>query len=243
MDKTNKILNNIRENLPDKNQKKYFEIHITRYQWILKFITGLNLSASANILDIGCYPPHLFNALTAFGYKLFGISSEHEKISQKNVKTANIETDKLPFQDNSFDLVLCSEVIEHLSKSPLLVFQEINRILRPGGYFLITTPNIIRTQNLIRMLIGHNISFPVEQLNSHLYYRHNREYTLIEIEDLIKLSGLKISQSGYFISYSPFRQKNKYDSYKLKIIKRLNFLFMTIFPRRRDTLFVLAQKP
>src|SRR5262249_20314844 len=47
----------------------------------------------------------------------------------------------LPFRDNSFDVVLLSEVIEHVSEAPL-VFREINRILRPGGSLLLTWPFI-----------------------------------------------------------------------------------------------------
>lgn len=46
----------------------------------------------------------------------------------------------LPFGRNSFDMVLCSEVLEHIANPPEAI-AELARILKPGGYAMITTPN------------------------------------------------------------------------------------------------------
>jgi SAM-dependent methyltransferase len=46
----------------------------------------------------------------------------------------------LPFSDESFDVVICREVIEHV-KDTDAVFVEMKRVLKRGGYLLITTPN------------------------------------------------------------------------------------------------------
>ena len=48
----------------------------------------------------------------------------------------------LPLDDASFDFVLCTEVLEHVS-DPLRALQEIRRVLRPGGSVLITVPFVI----------------------------------------------------------------------------------------------------
>jgi len=45
----------------------------------------------------------------------------------------------LPFNDNSFDLVVCSEVLEHLHEYKDAI-KEISRVLRPGGQFLASVP-------------------------------------------------------------------------------------------------------
>jgi SAM-dependent methyltransferase len=48
--------------------------------------------------------------------------------------------DKMPFADASFDFVICQEGIEHMPNQ-LHLFQELNRVLKPGGRAIITTPN------------------------------------------------------------------------------------------------------
>lgn len=57
----------------------------------------------------------------------------------------------IPFRDNLFDCVLCSEVIEHLS-TPQKMLGEFSRILRPKGELIITTPNWLSCYGLARKL-------------------------------------------------------------------------------------------
>jgi SAM-dependent methyltransferase len=47
---------------------------------------------------------------------------------------------RLPFADGSFDVVISDNVLEHL-REPIHAFQEVHRVLRPGGLFLAKTPN------------------------------------------------------------------------------------------------------
>lgn len=56
--------------------------------------------------------------------------------------------DKLPFPDQSFDVVTCDNVLEHLDQ-PLTVFKEVFRVLKPGGKFLFKTPNKFHYMPLI----------------------------------------------------------------------------------------------
>lgn len=238
----NKILNQVKSGQNDTSQKAYFMIHSARYHQILTLIKKLNIPQNSKVLDIGCYPPHLFQSLGLLGYEPFGISSQHEKVKNKNVHITNIEIDKLPFSSLNFRFVLFSEVLEHITNHPQAIFNEINRVLNSKGYFLITTPNIIRSQNLVKLLLGQNIYYNINQLKENINHRHNREYTLSEVKNMVENSGLNIVKSGYFISYPPYRDRNKTDSLYLKFIKYLNYLFMITFPHRQDTLYILAQK-
>src|SRR4030081_4126493 len=47
----------------------------------------------------------------------------------------------LPFAGESFDLIVCLWVLEHL-REPGTVLQEVRRVLRPGGHFIFLTPNL-----------------------------------------------------------------------------------------------------
>jgi len=235
------ILNRIRTQIKSPSEKQYFDIHVDRYRHILSQIKKLHLSSSSRILDIGAYPPHLFNALTCLGYQVWGVSSPHEAIKHSRIKTLNIENKNLPFERNYFDLVLFTEVIEHLTIHPQKILAQIKAVLKPSGYLLITTPNVLRSQNLFSLIIRKNIYFPLNQLKQLPYHRHNREYTQREIINLLQSTGFKITQSHHFIAYTPFRSKNRHDPIIVKLIKTINYLFMSVFPVRRDNIFILAQ--
>jgi len=55
-------------------------------------------------------------------------------------KTIDVETEKLPYQNNFFDLVTCTEILEHLVNLTLLL-SELRRVLKKGGYVYATVPN------------------------------------------------------------------------------------------------------
>jgi len=225
----------------------YLDIHISRYNFILNAIKSLKLSPLSKVLDVGCYPPYIMNTLKNLNYDIYGISSIHEKVKQKNVVSLNIENTILPYPDYNFDLIIFTEILEHLISDPVPIFKEFNRILKPSGHLLITTPNIFRFQNIISLIIGKNIYFSLDQLKDFdpksgtIYYRHNREYSLSELLILTSSANLFPVKKGYFIAYPPTRLKNKKDAIYLKIIKYLNYFFMLLFKSRRDTIFLLLK--
>jgi SAM-dependent methyltransferase len=105
----------------------------------------------------------------------------------------NVERDPFPFEDDAFDVVLFCEVIEHLLMDPLFALHEINRVLRPGGRLLVTTPNVIRLQNVMNMTAGVNIYDPYSGYGP--YGRHNREYNRLELTRLLDFAGFDVELS------------------------------------------------
>jgi SAM-dependent methyltransferase len=100
----------------------------------------------------------------------------------------NIESGPFPYPDESFDMVLFCEILEHLPFDPVNALGEIHRVLRKGsGVLLITTPNAVRAGNVARIARGENV---YESLSGYgAYGRHNREYTLDELERMVKANG------------------------------------------------------
>ncbi len=58
----------------------------------------------------------------------------------REVKVANLNVEPIPYADASFDSVFAGETFEHVS-NPVRLLAECNRVLRPGGACVITTPN------------------------------------------------------------------------------------------------------
>lgn len=99
-----------------------------------------------------------------------------------------------PYPDESFDTVLCCELIEHLVEDPMHMMSEINRILRPGGHVVITTPNLGSLRAVSGILLGYHPSlFPAyirpRKEGEPAEARHNREYVPMEIQHLLTESG------------------------------------------------------
>ncbi|QXQ06475.1 class I SAM-dependent methyltransferase [Sphingosinicellaceae bacterium] len=109
-----------------------------------------------------------------------------ERLNYWNV---NAESDKLPYDTDSFDLVLFCEVLEHMTNDPVAALTEIKRILRPGGQLILTTPNVARTENVARLIAGENLYDPYSGYGP--YGRHNREYTVAELERLMIFCGFE----------------------------------------------------
>ncbi len=92
--------------------------------------------AGKRALDVGARAGHQTRWLRARGYEVTSVDVE-PLFAECIQVDAN---QRLPFADDSFDLIWCSEVIEHL-EDPAHSLSELRRIARPGGILLLTTPN------------------------------------------------------------------------------------------------------
>jgi SAM-dependent methyltransferase len=90
----------------------------------------------ARALDVGCREGHQSRWLESKGYIVTPIDVE-KSYEKATIVDAN---GPLPYPSQTFSLIWCSEVIEHL-KSPESFLQEVDRILVPGGRLVLTTPN------------------------------------------------------------------------------------------------------
>jgi 2-polyprenyl-3-methyl-5-hydroxy-6-metoxy-1,4-benzoquinol methylase len=248
---TRVLLSHIEQSIKTKEEQEYFLIHEARYEYILDAIGQILAKSEGRqlrVLDVGCFPYHLGAALEELGCDVYGISSSHEPLQSKKIVVCNIETDKFPFKDNYFDLVICTEVMEHLPQAPARALREMYRVTKPQGHVLITTPNIARSINRAKLLLGKSVMYPLSQMldqdgkGTNLYHRHNREYTLPELTTLMKHEHWIVETATHFVSYTPFRRRMRPDSLILKSGKIANYILMMMVSNLRDTLYILGRK-
>lgn len=106
----------------------------------------------------------------------------------------DIRRSPLPFDDGSMDVVVSMETLEHLDEFPALLLSEVHRVLRAGGCFLVTVPNVCRIGNVAKLLVGQNVYHPYRPDPSG---RHAFEYTLSQARDVVRYAGLDIVHAGY----------------------------------------------
>lgn len=146
------------------------------------------------------------------------ITTSQEKVKEIAYHHFNVETDRFPFEDNVFDLVIFGEIIEHLLNDPCAVLREIRRVTKPGGILILTTPNVARLENIARLLSGTNIYDPYSGYGP--YGRHNREYNQHELDQLLRFEGF-IPEHAFTADVHLNRANNYFDTEKF--IEHLDF--------------------
>jgi SAM-dependent methyltransferase len=135
----------------------------------VEFVRGLG--ERGDVLDLGCGDGRLTAELrtsSLTGVDTSGVAIERARRRVPDAAFVRVVPDeRLPFDDLSFDLVLCAETIEHVRDVQLFV-SEVRRVLRPGGAFAVTTPAYSRLSALRLLARGWEGEF--EPLSPHLRF-------------------------------------------------------------------------
>jgi 2-polyprenyl-3-methyl-5-hydroxy-6-metoxy-1,4-benzoquinol methylase len=130
-------------------QKEYFSKMVGK--GIVNFLKRI-ISINGKVLDFGCGPGYLVQQMLDNQISCEGVDFSKDSIIAVNArfkdnplwKEAKVYSNgQLPYPDDSFDLILCIETIEHLRDNDLdTIFSEFHRVLKPKtGQLFITTPN------------------------------------------------------------------------------------------------------
>ncbi len=109
-------------------------------------------SGEKTVLDIGCATGKLLNYFREKGWRTSGVEICREaaeygnRLYNVNISTRPLEENAFP--DSTFSFIHASHLIEHLN-NPDTFLNEVYRILKPGGYLALVTPNIDGFQSVL----------------------------------------------------------------------------------------------
>ena len=109
----------------------------------------------------------------------------------------NFLDNPLPFADASLDAVTCFHSLEHWHHSPKNLFHEIRRVVRPGGFLILATPNAANLRKRLHVMLGANIWSSLDEwYHEQPFFRgHVREPILRDLRRLCEWNGFRVVAS------------------------------------------------
>jgi len=110
--------------------------------------------AGGDLADVGCGRGDLWRVLQSRFRRCSALDAVRYDGLPEDVEfhLANFDGDRLPLADASVDAAVAVEVIEHL-ENPRAFVRELTRIVRPGGWVVVTTPNQLSALSLLTLLL------------------------------------------------------------------------------------------
>lgn len=185
------------------NELEYFRFHQNRKARLVSYLDTHYAAASKGgrlkVLDIGSHYLHSSMILAQRGFEVdamdvsefwdmdfvkaraekFGLNPIVENELSRMEAFKNVE--------NEYDLVVFTEIMEHITFNPIVFWKRIYQILKPGGLIYVSTPNAFALPNYIRNLkntfLMKSIGISVPEIFSKVTYGHHwKEYSAKEIK-------------------------------------------------------------
>lgn len=231
------------------DSRDYLDTHLTRLRRTLELTPPA--APGDRILEMGAYMQITPALRSRLGYSEVrgcylgapGKVDHKEVLSLEGerfvceIDLFNAEKDRFPYPDAHYATVLCCELIEHLAEDPMFLMAEVNRILKPGGHFLLTTPNIGSLRAIAAILQGYHPGFFPAYLkpgNSE-EARHAREYTPKEVVLLFDDAGFEVTR----LETGAFRETPRLDE---RWIEHLLDRYLCPKDHRGDGIYALGRK-
>ena len=208
----------------------------------------INLPNIKSILNIGA-APFLFEYLIKdriSNIQLYSIDHDPERFKKiidyvnTNVIKFDIEKDSinsLPIEFHNVDIIVFTEVFEHMRIDLLNTVQKLYDLLPSGGLLYLTTPNGLSIRSVFRLMCGRTGPNPVTQWNKLRevgHMGHVREYSRKEVNAILSGAGFKIEHSALRKHWNSILDK----SFLFAIFRVVE----NIFPLFRWNIQILAKK-
>jgi SAM-dependent methyltransferase len=175
---------------------RYYKLDKERYWRSLELLCRLDLPSPARLLEIGG------GQIAVLFKKLFNDDCVVADLSERYASPIHKEGLRF-FQYNllnprscdhqdEFDVVVLLEVVEHIPVPAHVIFERIKRFIRPNGILFLTTPNLFRIRNLVRMFFGVEFLDHFDLPDSDRGMGHQLEYSAAHLRWQLERAGMQI---------------------------------------------------
>lgn len=141
------------------------------------------------LLDVGCWDGGLsrrcgaaLGAKRILGVEVYEGPAAEAEAAGMEIARIDLEAERLPWRDESVDVVVCNQVLEHL-KNVWLPMTEMHRVLRPGGHAVLSVPNLASLHNRVLLALGR------QPTSVRVFGPHVRGYAFREFRDFVERGG------------------------------------------------------
>jgi len=160
-------------------------------------LVATRLTPGTRALDLGCGRGGVMERLHPRAGFVAGLDPDPQSLCEHRAPALALScgsAEALPYADDSFDLICCSWVLEHLA-DPARAFAKVSQVLAPGGRFIFLTPNTRHPLLLLNRALGWTRGRLVgrfyDRAEADTFPAHYRANTPAQIERLAQAAGLK----------------------------------------------------
>ncbi|TBR13220.1 MAG: methyltransferase domain-containing protein [Rugosibacter sp.] len=215
----------------------YLQKHMKRYKDSCDLIAA-NCPVDQPLLSAGCEPGHIEMLLKQF-YGFTNVSGLSYRTSDEFIARmavfgipilqCDLENDPIPCKDGQFSSIVFLETMEHMFNGVPFALKEMRRAVSGEGCMVLSTPNLAQLRNRWKLLKGKSVNWPLHGTKNFfgqpVHLRHNREYTVKELDYLLQQAGFQ-TVSRRYRDYSP------------RVLMRF---FNSLYPTFKGIMFFVAR--
>jgi SAM-dependent methyltransferase len=156
------------------------------------------------LLDVGCWDgvtsrrwAQALGAGRALGIEVYEEQARSAEERGLEVARIDLESGRFPWEDESVDVLVCNQVLEHL-KNVWLPMNEMHRVLRPGGHAVLSVPNLASLHNRVLLGLGR------QPTSIRVFGPHVRGYAASEFRAFVERGGAYEVERWQTAGFYPF---------------------------------------
>jgi 2-polyprenyl-3-methyl-5-hydroxy-6-metoxy-1,4-benzoquinol methylase len=194
------VVNKVNKEAVWDKTEQYNNLLMDNYHAVLGLIEKYSPN-SKTVLDVGCAYGVLSIVCARLGKDVLAIDNEtkytpRELLKKEGVKFKQWDIEKTEYKQGSFDLIIMTEVLEHLNYNPLKPLKRLAHLLNPGGKLIITTPSY-ENQGPAPGRWGLLVNWrKIPETGTEWLDEHTHHYSLAELVTLADEAGLETESFG-----------------------------------------------